>query len=110
MGSLFVYISIFLSWNQPTDSFNIIPHFPASPLLRRILMPVWLYLGGVLLFAVSAGSRPTYILGHTYSHGVWFYFPTLFVLKSPLAFLLLLLLALSISILLTRILMSRSFV
>jgi hypothetical protein len=102
-AAVFVYIFyLILSWNQPTDSFNIIPHFPASPLLRRILMPVWLYLGGVLLFAVSAGSRPTYILGHTYSHGVWFYFPTLFVLKSPLAFLLLLLLALAIAILLKR--------
>src|SRR4029077_18660603 len=44
--------------------------------------------------------RPTYILGHAYSHGVWFYFPVLFILKSPLAFLLLLLLALVIAILL----------
>jgi len=40
------------------------------------------------VFAFSAGSRPTYILGHAYSHGVWFYFPALFILKSPLAFLL----------------------
>src|ERR1700690_3664067 len=92
-AALFVYLVYFVfSSGQPTDSFNIIPHFPASLLLRRLLMPIWLYLGGVLLFAVSAGSRPTYILGHAYSHGVWFYFPTLFVLKSPLAFLLLLVL------------------
>jgi hypothetical protein len=102
-AALFVYVFYFIfSWHQPTDSLNIIPHFPASPLLRRILMPVWLYLGGVLMFAVSAGSRPTYILGHAYSHGVWFYFPTLFALKSPLAFLLLLVLALVIAVLLKR--------
>ncbi len=102
-ATLFVYIFYFVfSWNQPTDSFNVIPHFPASPLLRRFLMPLWLYLQGLILFAFSAGSRPTYILGHAYSHGVWFYFPVLFVLKSPLAFLLLLVLALGIAVVLKR--------
>jgi hypothetical protein len=100
-AALFVYITYFvLSWNQPTDSFSIIPHFPASPFLRRLLMPLWLYFRGLILFAFSAASRPTYILGRAYSHGVWFYFPALFVLKSPLAFLLLLLLAAVIAILL----------
>jgi hypothetical protein len=102
-AALFVYIFYFVfSWNQPTDSFNVIPHFPASPLLRRLLMPLWLYLQGLILFAFSAGSRPTYILGQAYSHGVWFYFPVLFLLKSPLAFLLLLLLAVVIAIFLKR--------
>jgi hypothetical protein len=98
-AALFVYITYFVfSWNQSTDSFSIIPHFPASPFLRRLLMPLWLYFRGLMLFALSAGSRPTYILGRAYSHGVWFYFPALFVLKSPLAFLLLLLLAAGIAI------------
>ncbi len=93
-AALFVYIVyLVLSWHEPTDSFGIIKHFPASPLMRRLLMPAWLYLRGVVFFAFSAGSRPTYILGHAYSHGVWFYFPVLFFLKSQLAFLLLLLLA-----------------
>ena len=102
-AALFVYLFYFVfSWHQPTDSFSIIPHFPASLFLRRLLMPLWLYLQGLILFALSAGSRPTYILGHAYSHGVWFYFPVLFVLKSPLAFLLLLLLAAAIAILLKR--------
>ena len=100
-AALFVYTTYFvLSWNQPTDSFSIIPHFPASPFLRRLLMPVWLYFRGLILFAIGAASRPTYILGRAYPHGVWFYFPVLFVLKSPLAFLLLLLLAAVIAILL----------
>jgi hypothetical protein len=102
-AAVFVYIVYFiLSWNESTDSFSVIPHFPASPFLRRLLMPLWLYLRGLVLFAFSASSRPTYILGHAYSHGVWFYFPALFILKSPLAFLLLLLLAIVIAIFLKR--------
>jgi dolichyl-phosphate-mannose-protein mannosyltransferase len=102
-AALFVYVVYFvLSWNEPTDSFSVIPHFPASPLLRRLLMPLWKYLRGLVGFAFSAASRPTYILGHAYSHGVWFYFPVLFVLKTPMAFLLLLLLAVAIAIFLKR--------
>src|SRR5258708_7085982 len=31
------------SWHQPTDSFNIIPHFHDSPLLRRTQQPLLLY-------------------------------------------------------------------
>jgi hypothetical protein len=60
-------------------------------------MPVWMYLRGLIGFAFSASSRPTYILGHAYSHGVWFYFPVLVLLKSSLAFLLLLVLAVVIA-------------
>ena len=59
-------------------------------------MPVWIFLQGLLLFSITA-SRPTYILGHNYTHGVWFYFPLMFVLKSSLAFLGILLLALVMS-------------
>jgi len=102
-AACFVYVFYFIfSWNQPTDTFSVIPHFPASPLLRRLLMPVWIYLRGLAGFALTAGSRPTYILGHAYPHGVWFYFPALFFLKSPLAFLLLLLLTVAVAIVLKR--------
>jgi hypothetical protein len=102
-AGLFVYIVyLILSWNEPTDSLGIIPHFPASPVLRRLLMPVWNYLRGLVLFAFSALSRPTFILGHAYPHGVWFYFPVLFFLKSQLAFLLLLLVAVSAAFLVKR--------
>lgn len=96
-AALFVYVVyLFFSWHQPTDTLSVIPHFPTSPILRRALMPLWIYLKGLAGFALSAGSRPTYILGHSYPHGVWFYFPVIFVLKSQLAFLLLLLLAIAV--------------
>ena len=49
-------------------------------------MPAWLYLRGLLLVLIT-GSRPTYILGHGYPHGVWFYFPVLLLFKSTLGFL-----------------------
>jgi multisubunit Na+/H+ antiporter MnhF subunit len=94
-AALFVYaVYLVLSWRQSTDSFSVIPHFPASPAFRRMLMPAWLYLQGVAGFALTALSRPTYILGRVYPHGVWFYFPVLFLLKSQLAFLMLLALTL----------------
>ncbi|MFY9648199.1 MAG: glycosyltransferase family 39 protein [Terriglobales bacterium] len=99
----FVYLVYFvLSWNEPTDTFQVIPHFPASPILRRLLMPLWVYLRGLAGFALSAASRPTFILGHAYPQGVWFYFPVLFLLKSQLSFLLLLFLAAAIAILVKR--------
>jgi hypothetical protein len=102
-AALVVYlVYLILSWNQPTDWFSLVPHFPASPLLRRLLMPVGQYTLGLAAFAVSASSRPTFILGHFYPHGVWFYFPTLFLLKSQSAFLLLLLLACGVALFLKR--------
>jgi hypothetical protein len=98
-AGLFVYlVYLVLSWNQPSDSFSLIPHFPSSTLLRRLLMPLGVYLRGLMGFALSAGSRPTYILGHAYPHGVWFYFPVLFLLKSQLGFLVILLLAVAVAL------------
>lgn len=55
-------------------------------------MPILVFLQGLVLFAFTA-SRPTFVLGHAYPHGVWFYFPVVFIFKSTLAFLGLLLLA-----------------
>jgi hypothetical protein len=100
---LIVYlVYLVLSWNQPTGSFQVIPHGPTSPVVRRLLMPPWIYVRGLIGFALGAASRPTYILGHAYSHGVWFYFPVVFLLKSPLAFLIFLLSALAIALVVKR--------
>jgi len=97
-AAVFVYLVYLLfSWHQPTNTLDAI-HFPASPILRRISMPLWVYLKGLAGFAMSAGSRPTYILGHSYPHGVWFYFPVIFALKSQLAFLISLLVAIVVAL------------
>ena len=51
------------------------------------------YLYGLADVRLVANSMQTYILGKVYTHGVWFYFPVAFAIKSTLAFLILLLLA-----------------
>ena len=98
LAALVVYAVYFvLSWNEPTDSLGFLGHNMAALLLRRLLMPPWIYLRGLAIFAFTA-KPPSFILGHSYPHGVWFYFPVLFLLKSSLAFLLLLLLALVVGL------------
>ncbi|MGA8598975.1 MAG: glycosyltransferase family 39 protein [Bryobacteraceae bacterium] len=92
-AALFVYLLYFvLSWNQPDDVLNRIGSGAWAWLIRRPLMPLWLYLRGLLLMLLT-GSRPTFLFGHAYAHGVPYYFPVVFALKSTLGFLLLLVLA-----------------
>jgi Dolichyl-phosphate-mannose-protein mannosyltransferase len=92
-AALAVYIVyFFLSLNQPDDALDRIGSGPWAALIRRPLMPIWLYLRG-FLFMLLTGSRPTFLFGHTYPHGVPFYFPVVFALKSTLGFLLLLMVA-----------------
>jgi hypothetical protein len=96
-AALVVYAVYFiLSWNQPMDIPGLAGHGPLASLLGRLLMPPWLLLRG-LAFVVLSGNRPTFILGHAYRHGIWFYFPVLFVLKSPPGFLGLLVAALVVA-------------
>ena len=98
VAAVAVYAVYFvLSWNQPSDFMQFLGSGPASLLLRRLLMPPVLYFRGLLMFALSS-PRATFILGHSYSRGVWFYFPILFLLKSTLAFLLALLLSLLVAL------------
>jgi 4-amino-4-deoxy-L-arabinose transferase-like glycosyltransferase len=97
-AALLVYLLYFLlSLHQTTDVLYRLGHGPAAVPVRRLLMPPWLYLRGILLVLIT-GSRPTFILGHSYPHGVWFYFPVLFMLKSPLGFLGLLVLTLLLAL------------
>ncbi len=92
-AALAVYAFYFVfSWHQPTSALVRFGTGPAALLLRRLLMPPLLYLGGVL-WVVLSGRRGTFVLGHAYPHAVWFYFPVVFALKSSLGFLGLLLLA-----------------
>lgn len=97
-SALFIYVFYFIfSWNQPNDALNRIGSGPWASLIRRPLMPIWLYCRG-LLFMLLTSSRPTYLFGHGLPHGVPYYFPIVFALKSTLGFLLLLLLAAVLSI------------
>ncbi len=92
-AALAVYAFYFVfSWHQPTNALYRVGSGPTALFVRRLLMPVLLYLRGILWVVVSA-RRPTFILGRTYQHGVWFYFPVVFALKSSLGFLGLLLLS-----------------
>jgi len=93
-AALFVYVFYFVfSFNQPTNALYRIGAGPGALFLRRMLMPPLLYLRGVFWVLITS-KRPTFLLGRGYPHGVWFYFPVVFVLKSPLAFLGLLILSL----------------
>ncbi len=61
-------------------------------LARYHLLPE-AYLYGLADVRQMANGMPGYFFGHVYAHGVWFYFPVLFVIKNTLAMLALLLLA-----------------
>jgi 4-amino-4-deoxy-L-arabinose transferase-like glycosyltransferase len=61
-------------------------------LLRRPLLPILLYTIGIA-FTLIGGSRATYLFGHVLPHGVPYYFPVVFLVKSTLGFLLLLVFA-----------------
>ncbi len=76
-AALAVYVVYFVfSWNQPAG----------GGVWARLALPVRLYLRG-LYFVILCSSRATFLLGHAYPHGVWFYFPVLLLLKSAPGFL-----------------------
>ena len=95
IGLVLTYLfDLFVSWNQPTDMLaRYIP--PAA--LRRILMPIVNQVLGA--FLILAPNRPaTLLLGHSYPHGTWLFFPVLFLLKSIPVFLVFLGAALAVGI------------
>ncbi len=90
LAALFVYVFyLVFSWHQPSTALDRLGTGPVALFFRRALLPPVLYLRGVFWVLLTA-KRPTFILGRSYPHGVWFYFPVVFVFKSSLAFLLLL--------------------
>ncbi len=102
LAALTVYVVYFiLSWNQPTGSLDFLGHSSASLVLRRLLMPPFIYLFGLFFFVMSS-TRPTFLLGHFYTHGQWFFFPILFSLKSTLTFLLMVVLAIPVELMARR--------
>ena len=85
-------VLLVLSWNQPNDALDSLGRGWWAGMVRRPLMPLWIYARGILLMLLL-GSRPTFLLGHAIPHGVPWYFPVVFALKSTEGFLGLLLLA-----------------
>lgn len=89
-AALIVYLFyLVFSWHQPSNALDRLGTGSLALFFRRVLLPPVLYLRGVFVVLLT-GRRPTFILGQSYPHGVWFYFPVVFALKSPLGFLLLL--------------------
>jgi tetratricopeptide (TPR) repeat protein len=106
-GIAFVVLWGFYLFRYSAQPATQAPAFAWAPLLRAVpsrpaAMAIALaadahflpeaYLQG-LAFFLATGVRPTYLLGTRYLHGVWFYFPVAFVIKSTLSFLLLVALA-----------------
>jgi hypothetical protein len=60
-------------------------------LARHHLLPE-AYLYGWVDILLSQGTRPSFIFGHLYSTGKWFFFPAVFLLKTTLTLMLFLLL------------------
>jgi hypothetical protein len=101
-AALWVYAAYFiLSWNQPMLIPGLAGHGVFAAFAGRLLMPVWVVVRG-LFFVVISGNRPTFILGQRYLHGIWFYYPVLFVLKSTPGFLGLLMVALAAALIAKR--------
>ena len=90
LAAVLVYaFYLVFSWHQPSIALDRLGTGPVALFFRRTLLPPVLYLRGVFWVVLTA-KRPTFILGRSYPHGVWFYFPVVFALKTPLGFLLLL--------------------
>jgi hypothetical protein len=98
LAAAVVYVVYFVfSWNQPLAVPGFAGHGPLIAIAGRLLMPPWLFLRG-LGWVLLTAMRPSFLLGHPYPHGVWFYFPVLLVLKSLPGFLGLLVLTLALSL------------
>jgi hypothetical protein len=83
---------------SPTLEEYVVPlaHHEAHAILflahYHILPEAYLY--GLADVRIMANGMPSYFFGHVHAHGVWFYFPILFLIKNTLAMLALLLIAL----------------
>jgi predicted membrane-bound dolichyl-phosphate-mannose-protein mannosyltransferase len=63
---LIVYAVYFvLSWNEPTDSLGFLGNNIAALFLRRALMPPWIYLRGLAIFAFTLSRLLSFWATHT---------------------------------------------
>jgi hypothetical protein len=76
----------YAGWLKPHEAWAV------STMARWHVLPES-YLYGLADVRLTADFYTSYLLGRIYPHGVWFYFPVAFLIKSTLAFLALFLLA-----------------
>ena len=92
-----------LQMNPPLAEYvqGLKPHdaWPVSMMARLRLLPES-YLYGLVDVKLTAEYYTSYLLGKVYAHGIWYYFPVAFLIKSTLA--VLLLLALTLGVILVR--------
>jgi len=85
-----------LPLNPPLSTYvqDLKPHetWAVSTLARWHVLPES-YLYGLADVRLTANFYTSYVLGKIYAHGVWFYFPIAFLIKSTIGFMALLLLA-----------------
>ena len=88
-----------LQLNPPLTEYltGLEPHeaWPISTAARFHLLPES-YLYGLADVRLTANYYTSYVLGKVYPHGVWFYFPVAFLIKSTVGVLALLLLSLGV--------------
>src|SRR5688500_1053388 len=84
-----------LQLNPPLTAYvqDLKPHetWAISTMARWHVLPES-YLYGLADVRLTANSYTSYVLGKIYAHGVWFYFPIAFLIKSTIAFMAFLLL------------------
>ena len=99
-------------WNYPqekqlSDAQSILQSFSSKPLAdldfwlikNPILRPLGQFFLGILMVTQRAvGGNTAYFLGDVTNAGWWYYFPVVYVLKEPLAFLIMVLTALCYSL------------
>jgi hypothetical protein len=79
-------LAVYAGWLKPHEAWAI------STMARLHVLPES-YLYGLADVRLAANFYTSYLLGRIYPHGVWFYFPVAFLIKSTLPFLALFLLA-----------------
>jgi hypothetical protein len=79
-------LAVYAGWLKPHEAWAV------STMARWHVLPES-YLYGLTDVRLTADFYTSYLLGRIYPHGVWFYFPVAFLIKSTLAFLALFLLA-----------------
>lgn len=88
-----------LQMNPPLAEYvqGLKPHeaWPVSMMARLRVFPES-YLYGLVDVRLTADYYTSYLLGKVYAHGVWYYFPVAFLIKSTLAVLVLVVLTLGV--------------